>query len=161
MSAALSSIPDRLSPFRAGLKDYFSDNLVGVSVGTVISLGSLAMVAMASKALLLALGAILLTCLGSGWTVGGGGGGGGTTHKSDKTVPVGIVGDGGGGTVFEVIAKPHVSYGHTYSSEIHYEPYAPPQQPGQPQSSYPTKQPASNVHTYDFAYGHRPRRDVR
>lgn len=153
-----------MSPFRTGLKDYFPENLVGLSVGTIISLGSLAMVAMASKALLMALGAILLTCLGSGWTIGGGGGGGGTTHKSDKTMPVGIVGGGGGGdggTVFEVIAKPHVSYGHTYSSEIHYEPYAPPQQPVQSQSSLPPKQPASNVHTYDFTYGHRRRRDVR
>ncbi|XP_025200066.1 uncharacterized protein LOC112597992 [Melanaphis sacchari] len=91
-----------------GKKDDIMEHVVGASLisgGTLFSLGALSMVIMASKALLFAFGAIMLTCLSSGWISG--------WHKSgDKA-----------GTVYEVVAKPQITHGHSYSSEVHHEPY--------------------------------------
>ncbi|VVC33478.1 Hypothetical protein CINCED_3A018526 [Cinara cedri] len=94
--------------------DGVTDHMMIMSGGTLMSLGVFAMIVMAGKALLLALGAVLLTCLSSGWTGGGGGGGGGYSKSSESA-----------STVYEVIAKPQISHGHSYSSEVHHEPYSP------------------------------------
>lgn len=99
-----------LYPF-AGKKDDYMDHVLGASLvsgGTLISLGALAMVVMASKALLFAFGAIVLTCLSAGWL-------GGSAAKPG--------GAAAGGTVYEVVAKPQITHGHSYSSEVHHEPY--------------------------------------
>uniref|UniRef100_A0A2S2P6J5 Uncharacterized protein n=1 Tax=Schizaphis graminum TaxID=13262 RepID=A0A2S2P6J5_SCHGA len=105
-----------------GKKDDFMEHVVGASLmsgGTLLSLGALALVVMASKALLFAFGAIMLTCLSSGWMTG--------WHKSGYKA----------GTVYEVVAKPQITHGHSYSSEVHHEPYAAayPQQQQQQQQS--------------------------
>lgn len=96
-----------------GKKDDYMDHMLGASLvsgGTLISLGALALVIMASKALLFAFGAIALTCLSAGWLGGG-------SVKSG--------GAAAGGTVYEVVAKPQITHGHSYSSEVHHEPYPP------------------------------------
>ncbi|XP_025417393.1 uncharacterized protein LOC112688436 isoform X2 [Sipha flava] len=94
-----------------GNKDDYMDHMLGASLmsgGALISLGALALVVMASKALLFAFGAIALTGLSAGWMGG---------HGPAK--------GGGGGAVYEVVAKPQVTHGHSYSSEVHHEPYTP------------------------------------
>ncbi|CAI6367803.1 unnamed protein product [Macrosiphum euphorbiae] len=91
-----------------GKKDDFMEHVVGASLmsgGTLLSLGALAMVVMASKALLFAFGAIVLTCMNSGWTTG--------WHKPWEKAS----------TVYEVVAKPQIVHGHTYSEEVHHDPY--------------------------------------
>lgn len=96
------------------------EHVVGASLvsgGTLLSLGALAMVVMASKALLFAFGAIVLTCMNSGWTTG--------WHKPWEKAS----------TVYEVVAKPQITHGHTYSAEVHHDPYAPAYPQQQLQSS--------------------------
>jgi len=96
-----------------------------MSGGTLLSLGALALVVMASKALLFAFGAIILTCLSSGSMTG--------WHKYGNKAS----------TVYEVVAKPQITHGHSYSSEVHHEPYGAgyPQQPsiGEYYSGYPVE----------------------
>lgn len=82
-----------------------------MSGGTLFSLGTLALVTMASKALLVAFGAIILIFFSSGWM----------PHFRHLQ-------SGSASTVYEVIAKPQVS--HSYLSEVHHEPYSlPPSSP--------------------------------
>ncbi|XP_050066744.1 uncharacterized protein LOC114126619 [Aphis gossypii] len=109
-------------------KDDFMEHVVGASLmsgGTLLSLGALALVVMASKALLFAFGAIILTCLSSGSMTG--------WHKFGNKAS----------TVYEVVAKPQITHGHSYSSEVHHEPYSAgyPQQSsiGEYYSGYPVE----------------------
>lgn len=76
-----------------------------VSGGSLISLGVLSMIVMASKAILLAFGAIMLAYLSSGWS--------NSSHKSESA-----------STIYEVFAKPQVTHGYSYSTEVHHEPYS-------------------------------------
>ncbi|XP_050437157.1 uncharacterized protein LOC126843588 [Adelges cooleyi] len=103
--------------------DGFFGDIMGATLmsgGTLLSLGTFALIAMAGKAFMLAVGAIVMTLLSTGWLTHGG------DHKASSS------------TVYEVIAKPYVSHGHSYSAEVHHEPYSPtsPTSAQDPQDPY-------------------------